>query len=52
MTGSSYQSNQFLRIQPQSGVTINGQATVTLTGAYKTVQLYFDGTEYFILYQS
>ena len=52
ITDGSFQSTQAIVITSQAGDNINGNSSVSLTGAYKTIELYFDGTEYFILNQN
>tara|TARA_B100001248_G_scaffold262532_1_gene259193 strand:+ start:2583 stop:4442 length:1860 start_codon:yes stop_codon:yes gene_type:complete len=49
ITDGTFQSTQALVITSQAGQNINGNSSVSLTGAYKTIQLYFDGSEYIVL---
>lgn len=49
ITDGSFQSTQALVITSQAGQNINGNSSVSLTGSYKTIQLYFDGSEYIVL---
>jgi|TARA_R100000426_G_scaffold87338_1_gene71524 hypothetical protein len=49
ITDGSFQSTQAIVITSQAGANINGNSSVSLTGAYKTIELYYDGTEYIVL---
>lgn len=49
ITDGSFQSTQAIVITSQAGANINGSSSVSLTGAYKTIELYFDGTEFIVL---
>jgi hypothetical protein len=49
ITDGSFNSNQAIVITSVAGDNFNGNSSVSLTGAYKTIELYFDGTEYIVL---
>ena len=55
ISDGSFAANEGLLIRADSGgagYNINGQLTKTVLGPYKTVQLWFDGSEYFVLYEN
>ena len=52
ISDGSFAANEGLLIRAGGGQTINGLASKTVLGPYKTVQLWFDGSEYFVLYEN
>ncbi len=52
ISDGSFAANEGLLIRAAGGENINGQANKTVLGPYKTVQLWFDGSEYFVLYEN